>query len=502
MRLRTHLTPALLFLVGLISVLAASAVTGPAFEEVPRLAAVDAAQPLIRRIADQGPSALWSADGAHSLSRLGTPFTFFSLLGAWASLSLGRLGIFDLITAARLPLLLVSALAPVALFAMLRPRWGDRAGILCAVALLCTPRFLHEAAVTSTSIFLTSIALLVAAFGQAARSGPRRLRHTLGACLTLALGAAHSLAVLWIVLALLLAHWARSIRWRRSGPGFSGAPAWLLPGLAAIPAGMLLLNPALWKSGSVGIARFALSPLAVSVSPTWYLGTLVQAPPLPGAYPALWLLWTTPLAMLVAAALALPLLLRTPGLGAGWRAGPVADLSALALLGLCSALMPSLLLRFPFFLGLALPLIAVAFVWTLITLEPRVPRVARAVAPAVVVLAALPGLLELPTAGAGFGVLSGGTATVLTARALDSGDGSELASIVPAVDALGHEQLSVTLPARVPKGYFDRLHDSKRMRTRITARGPNANATLSAGPGPAAAAVTRDGAVLWRLETH
>jgi hypothetical protein len=267
---------------------------------------------------------------------------------------------------------------------------------------------------------------------------------------------------------------------------------------------MLLLNPALWKAGSVGIARFVLAPLAVSVTPTWYLGTLIQAPPLPAPYPTLWLLFTTPLAMLLAALFALPLCASSKELRKSWRASPTLDLAALALLGLGSALLPTLLLRFPSFLCLASPLIAVGFVWTLLQLQSSVPRVAHLLAPGVVLLAALPGLLELPTAGASFGVISGGAVSVLSNRVVNPVDGSELANIAPALDALGRDELSIALPPDVPKHYFELLQNSRRLRTRVAPTGQtaSADAALAFGPGPATAAVTRDGATLWRIILH
>ncbi len=503
--------PSRILLTALIAVclvcgIGASAVTGPAFEEVRFLSAVEAAKPLVRQIADSGPGALLSAEGQHLLSRLGTGSPLFVLLGAWSSLSLGRIGAVDEITAARLPLLILTSFGPVALFFLLRRPWGERTATLSALVLLCMPRWLHGVAVTSMPVFLTSVGLIAAAFAQGTLRGSRRGLHALLVAGTFALGAAHSLAVLWLVLALVIAHWLRHVR---RGPvparrGFAAAPPWLLLSLAAIPIGMIAFNPALWKAGSVGIARFVLAPIAIHAAPTWYLGSVVQAPPTPVAYPAVWLALTTPLTVLLSIGIA-PMLLWRRRPSSGFRSGSLPELLALAALGLGSAALPALLSAYPPLSVLGLPLLSLAFVWTLVTLDGQLGRFGRMASSTVIAITLLPGLLEISTASAGFGLISGGGAGVWQRKTLAVGDGSELAAIAPALDAQGRGQITLAAPASVPRNYFQLLDGAARIKTGVVLRepGPGADAELSAGPGPAGvAAVGRDGAVLWRLDVH
>jgi len=107
--------------------------TGPAFRELTRLRAVDAATGPVQGAAHGGLAALTSTSAQQIYDAFAGQDTLFVLLGAWSKLSIGRVGLLGPLgplEAARLPWLVLSALAPLLVCALARPALGRRVALL------------------------------------------------------------------------------------------------------------------------------------------------------------------------------------------------------------------------------------------------------------------------------------------------------------------------------------------------------------------------------------
>jgi hypothetical protein len=162
-------------------------------------------------------------------------------------------------------------------------------------------------------------------------------------------------------------------------------------------------------------------------------------------------------------------------------------------------LVPMPLLVFPPRADCALPFIAVAAALGIEACSRVAVRTARvAWINAAVVAAVLALTLRAPaTLGAYYDALLGGPRAVSAARLFTVGDGSEIAAIAPALDALGSD---VSLQAReIPEEYWDVLRAAGRMRATVRS---GAEYILERGAAESAqriATVQRSGALLWTL---
>jgi len=106
--------------------------------------------------------------------------------------------------------------------------------------------------------------------------------------------------------------------------------------------------------------------------------------------------------------------------------------------------------------------------------------------------------INLPTAGASFSTLVGGTRGAVESQIWTVGDGSEVAGLARSIDALGIGQLTVEAH-EIPRGVWTLLNQSNRLKTRVEpAR--QAAYTISRGAHPnSVGAVEREKAVLWTL---
>lgn len=499
------------FAVALLLALIASRLTGPAFDELGRLRAVDQAEQIVRSVAGSGPGALSTPAARAVYASFDGRSTLLVLLGAWSKLSLGRVGLLDPLSAARLPWLIWAALGAASLFALVRDQLGLRAALLSTAILIVVPRWLHGVAVTSEGVAVASGWLQVlVAYARSIR-GSRRTCWTVAGAALVGLGAAVSLATLW-VLALIAVHFAIARRGelvRLTRRGRVPAPALLLAALPIAPLVLLATNPALWKGSTAEVARWLLAPLAPSVEATEYGGGVVRALPVPGAFAVSWLVQTLPLALSLAALA-----------GAGWfswralarrfAAGrlrpprlPGAP-GALVLLGLGGALVgpalaPDVLTRFPPRVELALPFVALLAGATLDRIAAL--RTGRWIAAGVVAATAWTTLHAPATLAAAHTPLLGGPARVASQRALPVVDGSELGALARAIDALGQAQVTLHAP-EVPPQIWDVLRSAGRLRTFVvTVPGGQGELELvrGGGDGSAQARVTREGAELWTL---
>jgi hypothetical protein len=106
---------------------------------------------------------------------------------------------------------------------------------------------------------------------------------------------------------------------------------------------------------------------------------------------------------------------------------------------------------------------------------------------------------ELPTAAASFNPLAGGTPHVVQTNAYDARDGSELAPLARAIDALGKERLRLDAP-EVAGGYFKTLRRLRRLETDVDVRAGRGEYRIVRGTADGALATSsHGGAVLWSL---
>lgn len=500
--------------------------TGPAFEELARLRAVGAATGLVKTAAAHGIASLGSTSAHGMYDAFGGEGTLMVLLGAWSQLSIGRIGLLGPLESARLPWLVLAALAPLMLYAIARPSLGRRVALLAALLLAFTPRWLHDCVVGAKAAPLACVWLIVlAAYIQSL--GPARERSGEGSKYTLlwsvltacafGFGVAVSLATLWLLAIVAVHFWiARAQSTRRLAPqGRLPVPAFALFALALVPGVLLALNPALWGLDVIQIAHWLLAPLDPSVHATLYAGAMVDSPPVPLGYAPLWLITSLPAVVLVCAAAGIGLVLHR-GLARIFARGPLRPprdrhaIGALALIGLVfgaigPALTPAILTVFPPRVALALPFVALL---AAIGLD-RAARFAfdhrlRVWSPAIVVaVVAFLALFAPATDSASYDVLLGGARSAVARRVFQVGDGSELGALARRIDDLGKSQLTLLAP-RVPPGVWNTLRDSGRLRTAIVTASIQRPHQLvlergKASGGKVVAAVRRDGAPIWAI---
>jgi hypothetical protein len=509
--------PALLFPLALIVCLVHSRAVAPAFDELPRLSAILRAQAVVHSVAEAGPAALGDAASRASFTSSGHSGSFGHLLSAWARLSIGRVGLLDPLTSARLPVLLLASAVPFALFLMLRAGGGNRAAWFSAVLLFTFERFWHGAAVQARSVAAAAIwmlALVVYVQSLRGRAGTLRVAPWCwSAALAVVLGVGWSIdrASLWVV-PVILVHYpiARWPLFRRAAPSLVPLHSGLVMTAAAVPIATLLLHPGLWGENATALARWVLTTLTPQVAPASYEGSVIAAPPLPLGFAWVWFTRTTPLVLTLLAfagvvALGHTFLARRFASG---RLRPRRDptaIGALLLLGaaltlLGTSLVPAPLRVFPPFVEAALPFTAaLAGIGLDAALRWTGERRAGYAAAAAIVLVLLSVSFRAPsTASAAFDAVPGGTRRVAAGAILPLGDGSELSTVTAAIDRLGAD---VELIADdVPAEYWAIARQFERM-TASVRETPDAPLELvRAEHMPAVRAqVRRDGVVLWSL---
>jgi 4-amino-4-deoxy-L-arabinose transferase-like glycosyltransferase len=510
------LLPAAAFVAALLFGIFVSSALGPAFEELPRLRAIEQCEPVVRAAASRGPAALIAPEARAAYASFDGRGTLLALLGAWSKLSIGRVGLFDPLTSARLPFIALTALGAAALAALVRPSRGVFTALLTVAALLAMPRWLHAAAVMRDGALVASVWLLVL-WAYLRSLGPSRRRlcwAALGACLV-GVGAALSFAALW-VLALIAIHFAYvRRRWltRLLGRGRIPVPALLLLSLPLAPLALFATNPALWGTNGPALVRYMLGPLSPTVLPTPFAGRVVSKLPVPGGYAASWLVQTLPLALGLAALVGLAwvahqALARRFASGRLRPAREPQALAALCALGLAAALIgpalaPDAFTHFPPRVELALPFVAMLTgigLGRLAAVDRRTRG--RSLAAAVIAASMLAVLRSPATLSASFEPLLGGAARVSASGALASVDGSELAALAPALDRAGGEQVSVHAPD-VPAELWDAMRRGGRLQTPVAALpAPTPGAFVLArgrAEGDVVASVDRGPTRLWTL---
>jgi hypothetical protein len=505
---------ALVLAVGLGLFLLASRVTAPASDELGTISAIERATGIVTKVAARGPAVLTLPEirvelesGVHA----------WVLLGAWCKLSIGRMGLVDPLSAMRLPWLALGALAALGVFGMLRRAHGTLVGALGAAWLMALPPFVHGIVVMREGALVAAFHVLVLACQVQSLGGGRRALGWAGlGALALGAGSAVSLATLSVIPVLLAHFWLSRGRTtlRLARRGRLPVPPLVLFGLALGPIAYLALSPALWKATPAVVARVVLAPLGPTVTPAPFAGTVVHKLPVPGGYWASWLVQSLPVAALVAALLGVGAAVHH-GLARRFASGrlrPPRDRHALGLLGalglfglpLAAALQPSVLVRFPPRVELALPYVALLAASGLCELATRFarPALGRATAIATVLVAMIPAHVKPATASLAFSPLTGGPARIQRTRALPFGDGSEVGALVPAIDALGQSELSLDLPPELSPELFRVLASAGRMKTRIVPRHGSATHAIERGAsarGSLLGEARRDGAVAFTL---
>ncbi|MEB2313764.1 MAG: hypothetical protein OZ921_05615 [Sorangiineae bacterium] len=483
----------------------------PAFAELPRLASVEALEAVVRAVANRGASELWSPSARAAYASFGGEETLLRLLAAWSRLSVGRLGLLDPLTSARLPWIALAALGPALVVVAARRSLGRAPALLAGVLLLVTPRWLHAASMGADSAALASAWWLVIAACLRSLSGRPRF-----ASVALALGAALSvsLAALWVV-PLVVAHHLfarRELSRRLARRGRQPWPAPLVGALALAPVFVYGLNPALWGAKPLELVAWVLAPLAPERAPTLYAGKLVGES-VPLGFGPLWLTLSLPAVLLAGALLGLVVfahrtLARRYALGALRPPPDRTALGGLVALGLAAtalgpALAPEPLVVLPPRIELALPFVAIAAAAGLERASVSLLGPARwrfGAAGVAGVLLAL--TLRAPrTASASFDALTGGARAVVLHSWLPAGDGSELGVLAPTLDRLPEDEVTLSADS-VPAALWDALTRAGRLRLRVRVVPSGGALVLSRGAardGDPLATVTRDGATLWTL---
>jgi hypothetical protein len=451
----------------------------------------------VRAVAERGVRALLADDVQSALGATGDRRVLEALLGAWSRLSVGRVGVLDLLSSSRVPALVLGLLAPAAVYVLARPSLGRRAAGASAVLLAAHPGWLHACAVGAEGSRIGSIWLLVLAAHQASVGGcvaaasRARLVWSVVCGLALGLGVALSEAALW-VLPLLLAHyWVsrhRSFRRLVRRARFP-LPLSVLACALLAPVGSVALNPTLWKKVGIGVVRWWLDALSSAGLAAGFTG------PRGVARAVGWVWDTSPLVTLFCATLGFGAIVHR-ALARRFASGslrPKADrhaLGALVVLGLVFTLvlpawLPRVLSPPALRPAASLPFLALAAGWGL----DAIARfwVGERRARWVVVSGAVLG---------GVGWATSGLPTL-------GRDGSELGLVAAAVDRLGAREVTLDAPD-VPADYWRVLATAGRMRTVVRAprAGETAELSLRRGgeaPGSVLATVTRRGAVLWTL---
>ena len=505
---------------GLVLTLAASRVTGPTFDEERRFNAVRRATQLIRAVTGYGPSALGSSSAEAMYDEMQPFGPLPTIISGWFGEVLARAGLLNRVVAARLGWLLLTGLAPGALyFIALRSR-GPRVAALSACALFAMPRWVHAAAAARepavvASIWMILLALYVQSLPPSSAERRRRmgLRFRCAAvafAVALGVGVSTTLATLWVLPLIVVHALIARPRGLRAGlrNGVFPLPMGILLVVLLAPLAMLAVTPTLWRANGGHVAEWLLSPLTPAIEPLLYRGGPVVSPrDVPGGYALRWLIATTPalllvLALLCAGVVAADFTVRR-------RLGRRDDtaLGVLLVLGVFAivfgpAVTPIVLMRFPPRVEAALPFVAIAVAITVDRIASRAAGEARAVfavLPAALLFVAY-GLVAVPTASASFGLFGGGTARAVASNMWTIGDGSEVAPIAAAIDRLGMPTISVN-SAEVPHTYWSTLERAGRIRTHVEP-GVSGGLTLTLARGKqpdAIATVTREGAALWSL---
>lgn len=502
------------FVVPLALGIVLSHAAGATFAELPRLEAISRLGPVVRSVAAHGPAALWSASAHAAYSTFDGHGTLPALIAAWSRLSIGRVGVLDPLTSARLPFILIASLAPLLVYAASRPSLGRRPALLAGALLLATPRWLHAVACGADAAVVASLWWLVLVPYLRSLRKPG-VAPFAAVSLALGVGASISIATLWVLPLIVVHFWLarRGTSRRLAARGRLPVPATVAGAVVALPVFVLVTNPALWKDKVIALVRWTLVPLKASVVPTLFAGHVVRDAVVPFGYVPTWLALTLPAAVLVCAlvglvALAHRALARRFASGALCPPRDPQALGVLVALGLLATVFaPALearpLVLLPPRLELTLPFVAIAAGVGL----DRVARAAGggkgwwAVAGGVVLATLFLALRAPRTASASFDLLLGGARGVVATRVLAAGDGSELAVLAPRIDALGRTH--VTLSTRdVPKQLWPVLDEFGRLHTNVEAVPAGGELELARGArhdGRVVATVKRDGAVLWTL---
>jgi hypothetical protein len=508
-----------------VATFAASFATGPTFDEERRVAAVRRAATLLRNVASSGAGALRGPAASGAVDDLGPYGVLPGFVSAWLGEVLRSLHLVDTLTALRFGFLIITALAPWALFAVLERGLGARVALLGAVLLLSVPRWLHGAGVALEPVVVASLWLLVlAAYFRSLpspvteRRGEARRRFRLAAVLfgvTLGVGFAVDRATLWVLPVVLIHHAAT--RGRSSlgelRRGRAPIPLALLLAVPVAPVFLVLCEPRIWRGGA-SAAAWLFAGLGPSIEPAAYGGRAVTPKDVPGFYGAEWLLSTVPVVLLLLAAAGAFFWARDwwrrrreagrgeAGRGSACRLGVLALIVAGAIL-LGPALAPRVFVRFPPRAEAFLPLVAAFAAVALDRLANRIVGSARApwLGAAAAVAALGTACIGLPTAGASFNLVAGGTGGAVVRRRFPVGDGSELAVLARSIDSLRFARVSVQA-TDVPKGYFGLLHQVERMKTKVESpRGasPGELIIVRGDKGGAVAKVTHWGGVIWQM---
>ncbi len=481
----------------------ASRVTSLSFDELASFGAIDQGEELVKRVASYGVSELGAPDVGARLSA-GVP-ALFCLLSAWAKLSIGR--VFDPLTSMRLPWLLLAASAPLSVYAIVSASRSGVVSVMAAASLLFLPRWLHGAAVASEGVLVASLWLALLALYVRSQVGRKKVCWAVAGALLFGIGAALSLATLWVLL-LIIVHFALARgSWRGSRSGRVPLPSIVVASLPLAPLTFFATSPIVWRVPAAAIVRHLLSPLSPAIVPTQFHGRMVNALPVPGSYALSWLVATLPFSLQLAALVGLLAIVHR-ALARRFASGalrPPRDRMALGMLctlglGLAiglPAIAPEPLVRFPPRVELAYPFVAIAVALGLERLGQWVRPERLRLVPAACVLGvlALGSITTVSTAGASFDPLFGGARRVAHSGSFPVGDGSELGPLLAAIDERGGVELS----AGVPPGLFQRLLDLGRIKT---AEPPASDVRLEPRPRPNAsmvASVRRDGIVLWAL---
>jgi hypothetical protein len=516
------LVAVLVGVVSISSVLVASRALGPSFAELARLSGTERAEALVLKLVSNGVSSL-SASELRALSPdAGAPPALALLFGAWAKLSIGRLGLVDPLTSARLPWLIPSALAPLFVYWIVRPSRGPLAAALAAMLLLFFPRWLQAAGVGSNAAALSgawlfAIALyLRAAAPRALGSLRRRYCWAFAAAVSLGLAAALSLATLWLVGILVVHHWVihrRALR-RLVRRGRVPVPATLVFAAPIAPVVFLLCRPELASANVTETARALLAVLAPTVDTAVLLGRTPAAgsPPVL-AYSFTWLFWTLPSVITVAAVVGfLAIVHRALARRfASGRLRPGRDgtgLGALVVVGTMTtvigpALAPNPLLVFPPRFELLLPFVAIAAALGVEAAARRAAGARLAWLPAAVIVAVLAwqSLRAPATLAASAAPLLGGAGGAIRSKVFAVGDGSELSALAPELDRLPASPLAIHAP-EVPEAVWQELKRHGRLKATVVRATSAAGLRIERGAargGRPIAVVQRDGAPLWTL---
>lgn len=504
---------------GLVLTVAASVATGPCFDEERRIAAARHATDLARAVGDFGPSAFVSSSARGVYSDLSSFGVIAGLLSGWLGEILARAHVLDGLTASRFGWLLITGLAPGAVYFIVEGSRGAPVAALAACLLVGMPRWMHAAGAAREPAVVASIWLVVLAaylrslpLSRQERRGGRRSRRGWASflfALSLGLGVATDLATLWVLPLVVLHHFSAYPRrtWAAFRRGRAPMPGAFLFAIAISPLVLVLANPALWQGGAAIGATWLFAPLAPTIEPVVYGGPVVSFRDVPPGYGPHFLAATVPVAMLLLSIGGAVVWSRDAlAVRRGTRARDPRGLGLLCLFVALAVLFgpmvtPRVFTLFPPRVELLLPIVAIAGAVGLERLATRVVGNRRA-AWAVLgsgLLAMSAGLPGLPSASAAFNVLSRGTKGAIASRKWTVGDGSEVGALASAIDALGARHLSVQ-SSEVPRSYWALLSQVGRLRTRLDgARGPG-DVVVTRGPSPGAiATVERGGATLWSL---